>query len=300
VTGDPKPAPLTSNRSDGHAVESASSTTAPNKITTLRYSPTNKIKEGCRHDLKTAGTSIAVIFYLHRAILSKIGSALIVPGTSPPLEDDHGSRNTGRGPNVSAANLIKLGPPVVWLHRAIISPNLEILRTTTTTSTIGMMKDGGVTAGQLSVCLSEGLSAMRNQLSVCLSEGLSAMRNQPSEVMNKDNISTTDLPTINMSDLLRSMTPAKFTRTITTDNETFIETGLPPSTKGIVVELHSERNAYNIMILLFVVTSPASVGAPSLRMNVIGLPSAPGIPNVILIDANYTMNSVHVSSLIAP
>jgi hypothetical protein len=285
VTRDPKPAPLTSNRSDGHAVESASSTTAPNKITTLRYSPTNKIKEGCRHDLKTAGTSIAVIFYLHRAILSKIGSALIVPGTSPPLEDDHGSRNTGHGPNVSAANLIKLGPPVVWLHRAIISPNLEILRTTTTTSTIGMMKDGGVTAGQLSVCLSEGLSAMRNQ---------------PSEVMNKDNISTTDLPTINMSDLLRSMTPAKFTRTITTDNETFIETGLPPSTKGIVVELHSERNAYNIMILLFVVTSPASVGAPSLRMNVIGLPSAPGIPNVILIDANYTMNSVHVSSLIAP
>jgi len=67
-----------------------------------------------------------------------------------------------------------------------------------------------------------------------------------------------------------------------------------------VVELHSERNAYNIMTLLFVVTSPASVGAPSLRMNVIGLPSAPGIPNVVLIDATYTMNSVHVSSLIAP
>lgn len=103
-------------------------------------------------------------------------------------------------------------------------------------------------------------------------------------VKNEADMSMTDLLIIDGNDLLRGMTPAKTTITITTNNETLNETGFPRSREVAVVELHPERKAHDMMTLLFVVLFSASVGAPSLRMNVIGLPNAPGIANVILID----------------
>ena len=132
-------------------------------------------------------------------------------------------------------------------------------------STMGMIRDGSFTTGQLNVGWSEDLNAMRDQ---------------PSAAKNEDDMSMANLLTINGNDLLRDMTSAKPTITITTNNET----GLPRSTEVIVVELQTERKAHDMMTLFFIVLSPANVRAPSLRMNLLGLPNAPGIANVVMID----------------
>jgi hypothetical protein len=103
---------------------------------------------------------------------------------------------------------------------------------------MGMIRDGSFTTGQLSVGWSEDLSVMRNQ---------------PRVMKNEDNMFMTDLLTIDGNDLLRDMISANPTITITINNETLNEAGLPRSTEVTVVALRSERKAHDIMTLLFVV-----------------------------------------------
>jgi hypothetical protein len=154
---------------------------------------------------------------------------------------------------------------VIEFLKATLHPSVEMLLVATIMSILSTIRDGNITSGQLSMCLSGNLRAVSNQPSVVTAEGDTA---------------TTDQLTIDMNLVLKDMIHAKATPTMTINVESRIEAGTPRLTKMIVVELQFEMKAPNTIPLLFVKLTSANVSVPVLQMIALRLQCAPAIANV--------------------